>query len=115
MTTRGEISVSAGAGSLRDGTPAIAVKIQGPEYEINISIPISELAVLRKVPLTQWESGALCIGKSAGSASFWSCDSGQIYIGVGHDDQTWDFGVMFPESEFSGLLAEIERELGHGF
>jgi hypothetical protein len=112
MLNRGEFSLSAGAASLGDGRPAIAVKVQGPAYELNVWIPISELAALRRVPSTPWEAGALRIGESAGSPAFWSCDSGEIFIGFGHDDQTWDFGVTFPATEFLGLLSEIERELG---
>jgi hypothetical protein len=115
MPKRGELSLSAEAGSLDDGRPAFAVKIQGAAYELNVWIPVSELSALRKVPSTPWGTGALQIGESAGSASFWSCDSGEIFIGVGHDDQSWDFGASFPESEFARLLSEIERELGHKF
>jgi hypothetical protein len=101
--------------SLEDGRPAIAVKIQGPAYELNVWIPVSELPSLRRVPSTRWEKGALRIGRSAGSETFWSCDSGEVFIGVGHDDQTWDFGVLLSEGEFSRLLSEIERELGQTF
>jgi hypothetical protein len=29
---------------------------------------------------------------------------------VGHDDETWDFGVSMPETVVDEIMAEIERE-----
>ncbi len=108
---------SAESAYLQDGSPAIALKIQGPRYELNVLLSIAELPLLREVLSTRWDSGALRIGSSAGAAAFWawSCEAGEVWVGVGHDDETWDFGVLFPKSDFLALIAEIERELGRAF
>ena len=116
MATREpSFSLSAEASWLEDGAPAIALKIQSDVCELNLWLAVSSLPRLREVPSTPWEAGALRLGTSAGSSAFWSCDDGEIFVGVGHDDETWDFGVSFPETLFPDLIAEIERALGQSF
>jgi hypothetical protein len=94
-----------------DGSAAIALKISCNAYELNIWIRDAELPRLDSVPLTSWEAGAIKIGTSAGADVWWSSDDGRISIGVGHDDQTWDFGVGFSLSDYSRLRNAIDDEL----
>ena len=56
-------------------------------------------------------SGALRIGECAGAPVFWStgAESNSISVLVGHDDQTWDFGVALPASTIGEILKRIER------
>jgi len=108
-------SLSAETSSLEDGAPAVAVKIQSDVCELNVCIAVPDLPRLRDVPTTPWDSGALRLGVSARSPAFWSCDRGQISVCVGHDDETWDFGISFPENLLPDLISEIERARGTRF
>ena len=91
--------------------PAIGLKISSDAFELNVHLRVSELARLDDVLSTRWEAGALQLGTSASSAAWWSCDDGQVAICVGHDDQTWDFSIAFPVSEFANLRESINGEL----
>jgi hypothetical protein len=110
----GRVSFEAASSELEDETPAIAVKISGGDYELNVWLRMPELPLLAKVPTTTWDDGALRAGQSASAAAFWSCDDGQVSVFVGHDDETWDFSVSFPAADFQDMLDEIERERREG-
>lgn len=103
---------SGGPATLDDGSPGVVLKIQCRDFELNVWLRLTELPLLRRVPSTPWESGAIPIGKSASSTAFWSCDDARVSVVVGGDDETWDFGVSFPESTFEELLIDIEKEVG---
>ncbi len=105
-------SVSAERGVDEHDTACVALKVQCRDCEINVWVPLLELPLLLRVPSARWLAGALRIGTCVGAAVFWACDEGRISILVGHDDQTWDFGVFFPENHFPSLIAEVEREVG---
>jgi hypothetical protein len=104
------LSFSANYADLND-EPAISLKIGSDSFELNVTLRIFELARLDEVLSTRWEGGALRLGSSASSATWWSCDEGKVAICVGHDDQTWDFSISFPVAEFENLRESIESEL----
>lgn len=106
-----DFSVTAADSTLQDGTDAIAVKISCPTYELNVWLRVPEVALLETVPETPWEQGSIQAGMSAGAKVFWSCDDGEVSVGVGHDDQTWDFGVAISLDDFEVMMTEIHREL----
>lgn len=109
------VPFSANYGDITD-LPAVVLKISNDVFELNVWLRTSELARLDDVLATRWESGALQLGSSANAAAWWSCDNGDVAICVGPDDQTWDFSITFPASEFAKLresideLAEREQE-----
>lgn len=91
--------------------PGVCLVISATEYELHVQLHLDEIQLLEKVPFTPWETGALKIGTSANADAWWSCDDGTIFIGIGHDDQTWTFGVHFPVDRFDDLRAAIADEL----
>lgn len=85
-----------------------AIKIVHEAFEMNVWVQRDELTAFAKVIDTKWESsGSMRIGTSAGAPVFWSCDDGRVSVLVGHDDETWDFGVSIPET----TLLELVRQL----
>jgi hypothetical protein len=85
------------------------IKFAAPDWELNVSVPASEVAVLRRVPSSPWLPGAVRAGVSAGSPAFWSAEAdGRVSVLVGHDDQTWDFGVSFPMAALDEVLRAVE-------
>ena len=97
---------------LEDMTPAIAVKISAPSYEVNVGLRLEEVGLLPAILSTSWKTGAKPVGRSAGAHVFWSCDDGMVSLGIGHDDQTWDVGISFSAEAFHRMLAAIQHEIG---
>jgi len=87
------------------------VKIGTDAFEINVRLVAEDATKFRSVLQTQWLSGALRIGECAGAPVYWSIGEGgnSISVLVGHDDQTWDFGVELPASTIGEILNGIER------
>jgi hypothetical protein len=84
------------------------IKLSATDWELNISVPAVEVPILRRVQSSPWLPGSVRIGTSAGSPTFWSAEAdGRVSVLVGHDDQTWDFGVSFPIA----VLHEVQREI----
>jgi hypothetical protein len=70
-----------------------------------------ELSILQRVSETDWNSrGSLQIGRSGDAPAFWSSDSEHLSILIGHDDESWDFGVMLPRRTLEDILSEIRAE-----
>jgi len=93
------------------GNPTYDLKIQGRDWEMNVWMTKTELALVQNVKSARWsERDSLKIGTCAGVQTFWSCEGGLLSILLGHDDETWDFGVTIPEAELDIIIAEIERE-----
>ncbi len=104
-----EISVTADDVFSHGGQSEIGIKLQGFEFELNVSIPREHIARLRELP--RWESGALPIGTVSGVTAFWSCDDHRVSVLVGPDDQCWEFGVWFDESTLARILEDAEGAL----
>ena len=111
MTSRPRFSLSADITSFEGGASGIAIKIQADPCELNVWLTPEEASRLREIPRAPWGAGAVRLGSSAGSPAFWSCDDGEVFVCVGHDDETWDFGVSFPDRLLPGLASEVERLL----
>jgi len=95
-----------------DGGQAFySVKIGTAAFEINIHLLAKDASKFGSVLAVQWGSGALRIGECAGAPVFWCSveDGSSISVLVGHDDQTWDFGVQLPASTIGEILDGIER------
>jgi len=91
-----------------DGVLSYAVKIASALIELNVIIPQSEISHLKTVLATDWASGALRLGVSAGAPVYWCAgEHGTLSVLIGQDDQTWDIGLTFPTTVipmiFSGL------------
>jgi hypothetical protein len=83
------------------------IKISTPDYELNVAVPAPH--DLRRVLSDPWVSGSVKVGESAGAPAFWSVGKdGRVSILVGHDDETWDFGVSVPLATFEEILREVE-------
>lgn len=87
--------------------PGQAVKIQTAFYELNVVLEPSDIEPLAKARAADWNQGSVRAGRSAGSAAFWSCDGQSMFIAVGHDDETWDFGVSLPVAAFDEIMARL--------
>ena len=95
-----------------DGLRVVAIKIQDQGYELNVLIPPAEVPLLEKVARSEWLSGTVKIGTSAGCPTYWSCDSGVVSVLVGSDDECWDFGVWFEQARFEQILKDVRNRVG---
>ena len=89
----------------------MVVKLQWPTIELNVWIAVDEVVRLREIRSRSWERGSLRIGTCCGAGAFWSCDEGEVFLCVGHDDETWDLGLSLPEGDFVRLLSEVDPDL----
>lgn len=93
-----------------DGVAYYAIKISSSFVEFNVTIPGSEIDQLRQVLSTDWASGALRLGTSAGAAVFWCTgDDDTLSVLIGHDDQTWDIGLTLPAKVVPQILDSLPR------
>lgn len=110
MTTA---SISVEKDAAPEGT-LYAIKIGCDEFEINVWVREAELERLSEVRRTPWLSGSLRIGTAAEAAAWWSVSSPDegpptLSILVGHDDETWDFGVTLPLDVLDDVLNAVEE------
>jgi hypothetical protein len=90
--------------------PRSSIKLQGQGWELNVHLDSREISRLLEVAQCSWQKRrALRIGKSGSSDVFWSVDNGEPAILVGHDDETWDFGVFVPQSVLDMIIAEYPQ------
>jgi|LakMenEpi03Aug12_release.lakeMendotaPanAssembly.Ray.scaffolds.fasta_scaffold1403368_1 hypothetical protein len=74
-----------------------SLKLQGDIWELNIHGSNSEINLLRDLPKTNWtDRKTIKLGKSANSNTFWTLETNDVVIMIGHDDETWDFAVSIP-------------------
>jgi hypothetical protein len=105
------ISVSLSTEADKRGNPCFILKIQKPDWEMNIWMAANELALIPKVRAAGWfERESIKLGECAGSPTFWSCEDGHLSIMVGPDDECWDIAVALPAELIDDLIAEINRE-----
>ena len=104
------VSFSASS-SFDESGSVITLNISSEMFELHVALRIPEIARLDEVLSTPWQGGALQLGTSGVSAAWWSCDDRKVAICVGHSDQTWDFSISFPASEFVNLRESVKREL----
>jgi len=97
--------------AMSDGSTGIALKVQSTSWELNVAFSPPEVHELLETELPSWLSGSLKVGVSAGQAVAWSCDDGRVSILVGHDDQSWDFGVFVSIDEFASILASLKEHI----
>ena len=91
--------------------PAVVLTIQGPMFELNVWMRPDELPLLDGVSEADWDSrGSLRIGRCGAAPVFWSSDAEHLSILIGHDNETWDFGVTLPRNTLKDILQEIRAE-----
>jgi hypothetical protein len=84
------------------------VKLQGGTWELNIWATTDELWKLADIEKTDLAQGrTLRVGTSAHAPVWWNELDDTVYISVGHDDVTWDFGVTVPLATVRQILAEL--------
>jgi hypothetical protein len=84
------------------------VKLQGEAWELNVWATTDELWKLAGIEETDWvQRRTLQVGTCAKAPVWWNEKDGMVYIAVGNDDVTWDFGVTVPISTVHNLLAEL--------
>lgn len=94
-----DVSVEPGA----DGR--LAVRLQGPLWEVNVWVSVEELARLRGIREADWnERRSIRAGQSAGASVFWASDGGDVTLMVGPDDESWDLAVTFPVETVDAVL-----------
>lgn len=110
MQTSGfSVSVDDGAGE----PFAYIIKIGHDLFSLSVWVRLEELPLFAKVPAADWnERGSVQIGVAAGAPAFWSTEGQTVSILIGHDDETWDFGVELPLPSFHELVDELERYSG---
>src|SRR5262245_23176288 len=95
---------------LENGQPAIRLKLSGGTVEVNVWLSADEASALAQVSDLSEDSRGLRLGRCANSQVHWSRDrNGKYYLLIGHDDETWDVGVVLSELTFSQILGEIAR------
>jgi hypothetical protein len=93
----------------------LQLKLGHDACEINVWVKHDELGLLPRVLHADWgRRGSMRIGTSAGTPVFRSCDGELVFIMVGHDDETWDFGVTIPQAVFVEVIAEMQAVGGVG-
>jgi len=102
-----EVSLDDDGGVSRE---PVAVKLQSDAAELNIWLTFSDIdAILRGIPSGQGVR-ALAAGTAAEAQAFWALEpDGQLSIVVGHDDETWDFGVTLSPGTRDSLLKALQR------
>jgi hypothetical protein len=89
------------------GNPGV-VKLQGETWELNVWATTDEFWKLADIEKTDWvQRRTLQVGTCAKAPVWWNERDGTVYISVGHDDVTWDFGVTVPLATVHNLLAEL--------
>lgn len=84
------------------------VKLQGEGWELNVWATTDELWKLADVEKTDWVNRrVLQVGTSAQAPVWWNEQEGTVYIAVGGDSVTWDFGIAVPLSIIHELLAQL--------
>ncbi|WP_444902877.1 hypothetical protein ACJJIU_13225 [Microbulbifer sp. CnH-101-E] len=107
-----KVSVSGSMGESEEGK-FIIISLGHENFVLNIWVPITDLCLFDKVSSASWEDGGLRIGTSADSSAFWSIDDGKLFIGIGHDNQTWDFSLNLPDANvlLEEIISEMKREI----
>ncbi len=103
-----DISVESG------GDDDYHIKFQGVDWEFNVRLLVNEVGELNRLRSAQWGTESVIrVGQSAGADVFWAynTDSDSVSILVGHDDVTWDFGVMVPPPDLREAINEYVRIL----
>jgi hypothetical protein len=84
------------------------VKLRGEGWELNVWATTDELWRLADIEKTDWvQRRVLQIGTSAGAPVWWNEQDGTVFISIGSDSVSWDFGVDVPLSTIHELLAEL--------
>jgi hypothetical protein len=110
MFTEGNVTITVNLDPATAIEPHSSIKLQGPGWELNVHLDSREVSRLLEVAQCSWQKRqALRIGKSGSSDVFWSVDNGDLAILVGHDDETWDFGVFVPQSVLDTIIAEYPQ------
>jgi hypothetical protein len=80
-----------------DDDGGFAVKLQTPEWELNVLATKDELTQLATIRHADWASRrSIRAGVVAGSAAYWSSEGRTATVLVGHDDETWDLALRMP-------------------
>jgi hypothetical protein len=91
-----------------NGSPAVTLKIQGRMFELNVWMRPDELPMLERVSGSNWgQRESIQIGQSGNTPAFWSSDAESISVVIGHDDESWDFGITLPRDAIPRILADI--------
>lgn len=92
--------------------PCVSVKVQHQLFEINLRFSHEELGVLEQpIPMCTDAKARTC-GTCLQKPVHWRRDDQQqVYLCVGHDDETWDVGFLLPESTIKEMVREIRRTL----
>jgi hypothetical protein len=88
------------------GEGPAAVKLQSPQWELNIRAQRADLARLRDIDRADWDARrSLAVGTCAGAPVFWALSDDQVAILVGPDDEAWDVAVLVPLSTVREIAA----------
>jgi hypothetical protein len=86
------------------------VKLQCEAWELNIRATTDELWKLADIEDTDLgQRRTLQVGTCAKAPVWWNETDGTVYIAVGDDDVSWDFGVAVPLDTVHSLLAELGK------
>jgi hypothetical protein len=100
-----DLQIYANEAYANDGAPVALLVITSDLLSLNIWLQRDEIDLLHSVRDANWENRqTLQIGTSAGTTAFWSADATTVSILIGHDDETWDFGVMIPIGDLERIL-----------
>lgn len=95
-----------------DDPAVVYVKIQTSFWELNFAAHLSELDRLRRIrDLVRPGGRALQLGDVAGVPVYWSMSEDNVSALVGHDDITWDIGLVMPFEVIDRLIVEAESFL----
>jgi len=89
-----------------------AVKLQTPEWEVNIRAVPSDLMKLTDIRMANWdERQSIRAGATAGAPVFWAADGAGVALLVGDDDETWDVSVRIPFAAVEEIVRLLNAEL----
>jgi hypothetical protein len=67
------------------------VTLNADAWEVNVDASRAEIASLRNIRNADWDSRQpIEAGRSAGESAFWAYEDGQVWLLIGHDEETWD-------------------------
>ncbi|WP_171160091.1 hypothetical protein [Usitatibacter palustris] len=113
MLTGLEYSIAVGPGQIGDIDAAL-LTLSSEFVELNVWLPLQELDRLEsRIPLDQGGTKAFQAGRSAGAPVHWIRQpTGQLYILVGDDDETWDFSIIVSPSCAASLFTDLRMFAG---
>jgi hypothetical protein len=91
-----------------DGIPVACLGIDSVPFSLHLWIYGDQIDLIPRVREANWDDRqSLRIGRTAGTAAFWSADAELVSILLGKDDESWDVALRFPVDALDRIYSEV--------